>query len=155
MNAPRSCQARTDQGKPCRQAPLTDKPYCYWHEPSNAAEAAEARRLGGLRRRREGAVRGAYAFAGLDDIPSIRRLLEVAAVDVLSAEPSIAKSRTLVYVALAAARLHETGELEQRLAALEAILGQQHLAVALPEAETIEGTVLFTDQDADTAEVEP
>ena len=47
------------------------------HCPEHAAEAAEARRLGGLRRRREVAVSGAYDFCGLESVGDIRRLLEV------------------------------------------------------------------------------
>ena len=44
---------------------------------------AEARRLGGLRRRREVAVSGAFDFVGLQNVPDIRRLLEVAMLDTL------------------------------------------------------------------------
>jgi hypothetical protein len=90
------------------------------HDPAHAAEVAEARRLGGLRRRRELTVQGAYEFHGLESVADIRRLLEVAALDVLGLENSIARARTLVYVAVAATKLLEVGELEQRIAALEA-----------------------------------
>jgi hypothetical protein len=95
------------------------------HSPEHATEAAEARRLGGLRRRREGTVAGAYEFSGLESVASIRRLLEVAAVDTLGLENSIARSRTLAYLAMVAAKLLETGELEQRIASLEAVVHQQ------------------------------
>ncbi len=150
LRPPRRCTAIKEDGDRWQAAPLVDADQCFWHAEASAKEAAEARRLGGLRRRREGAIGGAYEFAGLESVPAIRRLLEIAAVDVLSAEPSIAKARTLVYVAMAAARLHETGELEQRLAALEAIIGPQELAVALPEAQAVDGAVLFTSElDAD------
>ena len=56
----------------------------------NAEELAEARRLGGLRRRREVAVSGAYEFAGLESVGDIRRILEVAVLDTLGLENSIA-----------------------------------------------------------------
>ena len=59
----------------------------------NLIAAQEARRVGGLRRRREGTVQAAYDFEGLATIPQIRRLLEVAVVDTLSLENSIARSR--------------------------------------------------------------
>jgi hypothetical protein len=84
---------------------------------------AEARRLGGLRRRREGTVAVAFDFEGLANVPQIRRLIEVAAYDTLGQENSIARSRALAYLAQIAARLLEAGELEERLQAVEAALG--------------------------------
>ena len=65
----RTCAAVTGQGKPCRQAPLLDGEFCFWHDPEHAQEAAEARRLGGLRRRRERTVSGAYDLEGLESVP--------------------------------------------------------------------------------------
>jgi hypothetical protein len=100
------------------------------HAPEHAEEATEARRLGGLRRRREGTVAGAYEFSGLESVAGIRRLLEVAAVDTLGLDNSIARSRTLAYLAMVAAKLLETGELEQRISSLEAAVHRQR---ALPE----------------------
>ena len=47
------------------------------HSPENAEEVAEARRLGGLRRRREVAVSGAYEFDGLETVAGLRRLLVI------------------------------------------------------------------------------
>ena len=82
-------------------------------------KAADARRLGGLRRRREKAVSGAFDFVGLDSIPAIRRILEIATIDTLGLDNSIVRSRTLISAAVAAAKLLETGELEERIATLE------------------------------------
>jgi hypothetical protein len=82
----------------------------------------EARQLGGLRRRKETTVAVAYDFEGLATIPQIRRLVEVAAYDVLSQDNSISRARTLAYLAQIAASLVEKGELEERLASLEEIL---------------------------------
>ena len=55
-------------------APLRDRPYCFSHDPERAEEAAEARRLGGLRRRKEGTIAVAYDLPGLDTVAGIRRL---------------------------------------------------------------------------------
>ena len=98
---------------------MREGPFCFWHTPEREEDAAEARRLGGLRRRRERTVSGAYDFAGLATIESIRRILEIAVLDVLGLENSIARARLLISGALAAAKLLEAGELADRLAELE------------------------------------
>jgi hypothetical protein len=92
------------------------------HDPEHADEMAEARRLGGLRRRKEHAVSGAYEFNGLDSVSEVRRLLEIAALDTLSLENSVARSRTLAYLAQVALRALEVGELEERLHGLEQVM---------------------------------
>ena len=117
------CLGQLPDGRRCRSWPIRGEAYCLWHSPEREDEATEARRLGGLRRRREKAVSGAYDFVGLDTIQSIRRLLEVAAIDTLGLENSIVRSRTVVSVATAAVKLLEVGELEARIAILEAAVG--------------------------------
>jgi hypothetical protein len=117
--APRACIAKNDEGAPCRATPQRGSEYCFMHDPAHAEEMAEARRLGGLRRRREKTVQGAYDVEGLDSVPQVRRLLEVAVMDTLSLENSIARSRTLAYLAQVALKALEAGEFEVRLAALE------------------------------------
>jgi hypothetical protein len=100
-------------------APLRDRPYCFSHDPERAADAAEARRLGGARRRKEGTIAVAYDLPGLDSVAGIRRVLEIATFDLFGLENSIARARTLISAATAAMKLLETGELEARLAVLE------------------------------------
>ena len=78
------------------------------------------RRLGGLRRKRERTVAGAYELEGLASVPALRRLLEVVAVDTLSLDNGIARSRVLIALVAAAAKLIELGEIEERLSRLEA-----------------------------------
>jgi hypothetical protein len=121
--ATRRCSEVAANGRPCRARPLRDVPFCFWHAPGNEEEVAEARRLGGLRRRREKAVSGAYDFTGLNSIEEIRRLLEIAAIDVLGLDNGIARARALVSIAQAGAKLLETGELETRIDLLEAAVG--------------------------------
>jgi hypothetical protein len=100
-------------------------PFCFWHSPGNEEEAAEARRLGGLRRRREKTVSGAYDFEGLGSVDAIRRLLEIAAIDALGLDNSIARARVLINVVTAGAKLLETGELQRRIELLEAAVGSR------------------------------
>ena len=84
---------------------------------------AGARRLGGLRRRREKAVSGAYDVEGLETVGQIRRLLEIAVLDTLGLENSISRSRTLAYLSQVALKVLEVGDFQERLQALEAALG--------------------------------
>jgi hypothetical protein len=71
----RSCTYLHPDGRRCRATPLRDAPFCFWHSPEREEDAAEARRLGGLRRRRGRTVSGAYDFAGLGTVESIRRIV--------------------------------------------------------------------------------
>jgi hypothetical protein len=136
--AVRRCSELAANGRPCRARPLRDVPFCFWHAPGNEEEVAEARRLGGLRRRREKTVSGAYDFTGLGSVEEIRRLLDIAAVDTLGLENGIARSRVLVQVALAAAKLLETGELEARVELLEAAVGAKR-----PDPTDPSGSALY------------
>jgi hypothetical protein len=124
----RQCQFRMLDGRLCRAAPLLGEEYCLFHHPERQEDAAEIRKLGGLRRRKEYTVAGAYAFEGLSSVPAIRRLLEVAALDALSLETSVARVRALAYLAQTALRCLETADLEERVHALEAALSSRDRA---------------------------
>jgi hypothetical protein len=118
----RTCSAITEGGERCRQAPLKGGDLCFWHHPEHQEAAAEARRLGGLRRKREKAIEGAYDVEGLESVPQIRRVLLIAILDSLGLDNSVPRNRALISSVLAAAKLLEVGELEARLAAIEATL---------------------------------
>ena len=77
----------------------------------------------GQRRKREAAVATAYDFQGLTSIEEIRRLVEVAAYDALGLNNDLGRARVLGYLAQVACTLLEKGEIEERLASVEAALG--------------------------------
>lgn len=116
----RRCVQAMPDGRLCGAPPMRGERYCFAHHPDKAEEAAEARKLGGLRRRREVAVGGAFEFEGFGTLEAILRVIDIATYDVLSLENSIARSGMLVRAAATALKVHEVGELEARLAALEA-----------------------------------
>lgn len=116
----RTCLFTMPSGERCKAAPLREGRYCFVHDPDHAEEAAEARRLGGLRRRREKTLAIAYDFQGLESVEQLRRVLEVAILDTLSLDNGVARNRTLGTLTMAALKALETGELEDRVAALEA-----------------------------------
>jgi hypothetical protein len=100
---------------------MREAAFCFWHNPATTEEVADAQRLGGVRRRRERAVAGAYDFTGLSTVESITRLLEIAVFDALALDNSLARCRTLISAGLAGAKLLETGDLQTRIELLESI----------------------------------
>ena len=90
------------------------------HSPEHAAKVAEARRLGGLRRRREKTIEGAYDYEGIRSVDHIQRVLEIAVLDTIGLENSISRSRTLAYLCQVAIKALEIGELVERLEQVEA-----------------------------------
>jgi hypothetical protein len=121
----RRCACAKADGQPCQMAPIRDRPYCFAHDPERAEEAAEARRLGGLRRRKEGTIAVAYDLPGLDSVAGIRRLLDIVVTDSVGLENGIARLRVILATASAATALLKVGELDDRLAVLETAIKQR------------------------------
>ncbi len=125
----RHCAFKGSNGEPCPCYAVKDSDFCVMHAPERLAEMQDARRLGGLRRKRERTVTGAYELGALDTVAGIRRVLEIAVMDTLGMENSMSRSRTLAYLAQVLLRTLEVGELEQRVANLEiAVHGRRLLA---------------------------
>jgi len=83
-------------------------------------------------------VAGAYELEGLASIPALRRILEVVAVDTLSLDNGIARSRVLIALVGVAAKLLEVGELEERITALEvSAAGREAPAPIFPAGEPV------------------
>ena len=78
-------------GRPCEAPPGRDAKYSFWHDPDKADDVAEAQRLGGIRRKRERTLAAAYDFTGLGTVAAIARLLEIASIDALALDSSIAR----------------------------------------------------------------
>ena len=106
-------------------APMAGSPYCFAHAPDRARERAEARKRGGRHRSSGGGTAALGEPVQLRDVASVQTLLERAVSDTLAQENSAQRSRTIGYLAGLALKALEVGELEDRLAALEARLGNQ------------------------------
>jgi hypothetical protein len=128
----RLCAYRFPNGEPCHSPPLRDGDYCLMHSPEHAKEVQDARRIGGLHRKREATLSVAFDFEGLETVDGIRRLLQIAATDALATESSPARSRQLVYIALAALRVLEVRDFEQRLMSMERSVSPSNAQLALP-----------------------
>ena len=125
MPTMRRCSGKNAQGGACQATPRGESNLCLWHDPDLAEAAREARRLGGQRRKREVTVQAAYDLEGLGSIPEIRRIVEIVVTDLLGAENTVARARTLLSAAQVAAKLLETGELEDRIEAIESVMEQR------------------------------
>lgn len=111
---------------------MRDEPYCFWHSPETAAEAAEARRIGGLHRRKKKTIGTVYGFHGMRTIEDLQTLLETVAIETLALENTIARNRTIGGFLSVGAKLIEVGDHEERLRALEST--QQGEASDEPDA---------------------
>lgn len=118
MAARQPCVSMNSAGEPCQAAPLHGGTMCFWHDPLTAADAAEARRLGGQRRRREQITAGAYDIESLETPDDIRRVIQIAIIDTLGLENSVPRSRALFWGSAVLLRLFEISELDERLQAM-------------------------------------
>jgi hypothetical protein len=114
------CKAKTTSGKPCGAAPGGDG-YCYVHSPNRGAERAAARKLGGMMRHTPHSD-AARPPAQLETFADARAILAYALAEALEGDNSIARGRLLVAIAQAGIEAWKIGELEDRLAAVEAAL---------------------------------
>jgi hypothetical protein len=101
-------------------APLVDSDYCWAHDPANAEAASEARKMGGVRSKRQGTIRVAYGVGGLSSVEDIRRYAELAMDDEVSLENGHQRNRLIFYGCQVSANLLKVGELEDRVEQLEA-----------------------------------
>ncbi len=120
----RGCTYQRYDGRPCRATPMKDMPHCFWHAPETADEAAEARRLGGLHRRKKRTVAAIYGVGGLRTVDDYLGLLETVAIETMALENSIARNRAVAGMVGTGLKLLEIGEHEERIVALEAASGR-------------------------------
>jgi hypothetical protein len=121
----RSCAETKADGRLCRANALRDQPFCFWHSAETADELADARRTGGLHRRKKRTVATVYGFSGLRTIEDHQDLLETITIETLALENSLARNGTLNRMLQTGAKLLELGDLTTRLAAIEAVLAGQ------------------------------
>ena len=126
----RHCKAKVvTTGEGCKQAPLRDREFCFWHDPESEEAANEARRTGGLRRKREGTLAGHFEFDGIESPGGLARLLNIAVYDCLSLDLSANRVRALVAIVQTAEKVLLAQEMEKRVEALESVMGDKLKAV--------------------------
>lgn len=99
---------------------LRGSKYCFTHSPDTRAQQAQARKAGGAARHTAHAGDPEIIPADITDIPSARKILDYVKDELLVSDNSIARNRALLALFDSFIKSLEIGELEQRIAALEA-----------------------------------
>lgn len=115
-----SCKARTKTGEPC-SANAGASGLCWAHDPALGAKRAEAHKHGG-RQIRKGMATPFPNDADVKTAVGLRRYMEQVIKETWQLEPGISRSRTLGYLAQVQKGVLETGELEERVKAIETAL---------------------------------
>lgn len=116
------CTATTTTGRPCQAPAQQGRPFCFAHDPERAQERADARQRGGYNRRTPKATDPEGYPARLRCVADVQAVLERALADTWQQENSGARTQALVRLAHGALKALEVGDLEERLARLEARL---------------------------------
>jgi hypothetical protein len=125
---PRGCTHLMSDGRPCGATRRRAVALCWVHDANSAEEAAEARRLGGLRRRREQTLAVTYDLTGLSTPDELTRLVEIAALDALAERSSLSRSRILLAAVRTGLHVRAEAGTEARLRALEATQARRRAA---------------------------
>ena len=115
-----ACQARTASGDPCRMSALAESDFCFSHDPAIATERARARKLGGRNRHTPHVGDPESIPAKIETIRDAGAILSYTLAELLAHENSIPRARALLAIFDSFVKAIEIGELEQRIAALEA-----------------------------------
>ncbi|MDP9364810.1 MAG: hypothetical protein M3Q10_11405 [Chloroflexota bacterium] len=115
------CRATTAAGSPCSAQPVRPSGWCYWHDPTIAAEREAARRRGG--RGKSNRARAAKAMPAPMTPADLQALLGVVLRGVVAGrvEPGVGNAAANLGRAIVAVR--EATTTEERLAALESAAG--------------------------------
>ena len=116
------CKAKTHSGQACRSQAIKGSQFCFIHDPAQGAARAKARKRGGERRRVPHAGDVSRIPVSVRTIEDVLKVLDYALAESMSLENSIQRGRLIVAIAGAFIEAIKTGELEQRLAAIEAAL---------------------------------
>jgi len=113
------CKATTRTGARCTAYAGSDG-YCFTHSPEHAQARARAHRRGG-RKRAVPKVAGAWARK-IESIGDLVELLNLVVLDTWQQENTAARSRALLAAIETGIKCLTEGEIEERLAAVEAVL---------------------------------
>lgn len=112
------CQATTKGGKPCSAYAIEGSQFCFTHDPTREAERAEAHKRGGESRPRP-TNDAPFPNVDVKTANGLLFMMEDLFKDTWTLETSVARSRTIGYLAQVQKGILEVGELEDRVKRLE------------------------------------
>lgn len=116
------CKSKTTGGQPCQAQAIKGGKFCFTHDPASGKARQEARKRGGYRRRIDHAGDPAAIPAQVRSLDDVLKVLDYALAEALPLENSIQRGRLIVAIASAFVDAIKTGELENRIAAIEGAL---------------------------------
>ena len=119
---PQRCKATNARGSPCGQRPVSERAYCFWHDPDLEQERREAVRLGGQNHRREQTLSTIYDVDGISTAEDIKRYIEIGLKGLLALENSIARDRALISGGGTALDAYERLNVAKEVAEIRSIL---------------------------------
>ena len=115
-----ACGARTNRGAACRSFALPGGQFCLSHDPDRQVAVRKARAKGGAAASKLRALEGKRAK--LDTPSALMHFTGKLIQDMLDGTTPVDVGRAVLYGIIIQRRLVESGDLEQRLCALEARL---------------------------------
>jgi 5-methylcytosine-specific restriction endonuclease McrA len=121
------CKAKTLDGKRCGGYAIEDSDYCFTHDPTKEDEREEAHRRGGENRPRPIHAMEYPADLDVKSAAGLLSLMEHAIKDTWTLETSVARGRTIGYLAQVQKGILEVGQLEDRVNRLEELANHGQL----------------------------
>jgi hypothetical protein len=119
-----TCKATCKSGRACRAPALPGEELCFTHSPTVAEARTRARRENGRRAMRAAAVLPDSADVQLRSTQDVLGLIEATATQIRRGQLDTKVGNCLCYLAATALRCISEGDLERRLAEVEAQLAK-------------------------------
>lgn len=116
------CKGKTKTGEPCSMQALKGQRYCFTHDPASGQQRAKARRLGGERTRTPHTGDPETIPREIKALADLQKVFDYTLQEIIPMENSIPRGRLLLALIDTGVKLFQVGELENRLAAIEAAL---------------------------------
>jgi hypothetical protein len=114
------CHGKTKNGSACKMPPLKGTRYCFTHNPETRTAQAQARKLGGYNTHTPHAGNAESIPSDIQTIAQARGIITYTLAELLVMDNSIPRARALLSAFDSFVKAFEIGELEARIAALEA-----------------------------------
>jgi hypothetical protein len=146
---PKQCQHIKTDGTRCQANAISRSQYCFFHDPRKAKQRAAARKAGGYKKHKMAALSSDTPDRQLESLAEVVSLLGETINEVRRGEIDPRVSNAVGYLTNVLIKALEQGNLEERLAALEAIVNNQpKRPVSLFDTEPQEPLFAYEPQEA-------